>query len=43
MLSKIIKGLENCPCGKKHVSLPKTVIVGNGVLEKLPEIITKPP
>lgn len=41
MLSRTIKDLENCPCGKKHSSVPKTILVGKGVLQKLPEIVAK--
>ena len=41
MLSKVIKDLENCPCGRVHSSFPKKVIVGTGAIKKLPEIVAK--
>ena len=32
---------ENCPCGKRHTATIDDVIVGNGVIRQLPDIITK--
>lgn len=32
---------ENCPCGKRHTATIDDVIVGNGVIRQLPDIIAK--
>ncbi len=35
----LAEGINNCKCGKKHVSTVKNVIIGKSALQKLPEQI----
>ncbi len=38
-LTKILKNLENCPCGKKHTFATEVVEIGHGVTERTDEIL----
>ena len=38
-LTKILKNLENCPCGKKHTFATEVVEIGHGVTERTGEIL----
>ena len=38
-LQRILKSLENCPCGKKHTFVTEVVEIGNGVTERTGEIL----
>ena len=40
-LTKILKNLENCPCGKKHTFATEVVEIGHGVTERTGEILAK--
>lgn len=40
-LSKILKSLENCPCGKKHTFATEVVEIGHNVTERTGEILAK--
>lgn len=40
-LTKILKSLENCPCGKKHTFATEVVEIGHGVTERTGEILDK--
>lgn len=40
-IKKLHEEFSNCACGKNHVCDLKHVLIGNGVLEKLPEILSE--
>ncbi len=40
-LNKILKDMENCPCGRTHTFDTKVVEIGSGITAKTGEILTK--
>lgn len=40
-IKKLLQGIDNCECGRKHVCPMDHVIIGNGVLTSLTEICEK--